>query len=98
MSSFFDLTGESVVIPTACAAGNYAVGTALSLIRHRRADIVVAGGSDCFSRSCFNIFNRLGGSTPDYCAPFDEERRGMAVGEGSGVVVVESLTSARRRL
>jgi len=89
--------GLVTIIPTACAAGNYAIGYGFDLIHLGKADCVLAGGSDPFSSIAFTGFNRLLATTPDVCRPFDLNRSGMAVGEGAGMLVVESLEHARRR-
>ena len=89
--------GQNMVISTACAAGNYAIGTAFSMIQDGRTPIVVAGGSDSFTRSCYTIFYRLGGMTQEDCRPFDKNRTGMVVGEGSAMLVLEDLDHALAR-
>jgi len=93
----FGIKGPSVIIPTACAAGNYAIGYAMDLIRLGRIDTAIVGGSDPFSGIAFTGFNRLLATTPDICRPFDAKREGMAVSEGSGVMILESLEHAQKR-
>ncbi len=93
----FNAKGPNIIIPTACAAGNYAIGYAMDCIRLGRADVVIAGGSDPFSGIAFTGFNRLLATTPDLCRPFDKNRQGMAVAEGAGIVIIESLAHAQRR-
>jgi 3-oxoacyl-[acyl-carrier-protein] synthase II len=93
----FGLGGPTMTIPTACAAGNYAVGTAFSMIRQGKGPVMLAGGADPFTRACYTIFHRLGASTADVCKPFDRNRTGMAVGEGAAVLVLEELRHARKR-
>lgn len=97
VSRALNIGGPSVVIPTACAAGNYAIGTACSLIRSGRANLMLAGGADGFNRSCFTTFYRLGGMTQEDCRPFDKDRTGMVVGEGAGMLVLEELEHALAR-
>ncbi len=92
-----ELCGPNLVVPTACAAGNYAVSIARSWVRSGQAEVVLAGGSDPLSRVAFTGFARLGAIAPEHCRPFDRERKGLLIGEGAGMVVVESLRSARRR-
>lgn len=89
--------GVNTMIPTACAAGNYAIAHALDLLREDRADLMLAGGADCFSRITYTGFARLGAVSPDLCRPFDRDRRGMIPGEGAAVLVLESLERARAR-
>ena len=91
------LKGPNYIIPTACAAGNYAIGYASDLIKSGDADIMFAGGADAFSKIAFVGFNRLYAVAPDKCQPFDKNRKGMMVGEGAGVVVLEKLESALKR-
>jgi 3-oxoacyl-[acyl-carrier-protein] synthase II len=89
--------GVNMVIPTACSAGNYAIGTAYSLIQEGRSNIIVAGGSDPFTRSCYTVFYRLGAMAKKDCRPFDEHRTGMIVGEGAAMLVLEDLEHALAR-
>jgi len=85
------------MIPTACAAGNYAIGYGFDLIRKGDLDYAVAGGADAFSKFAFFGFHRLYAMAPEKCQPFDKNRKGMMVGEGAGILFLESLDSALRR-
>lgn len=89
--------GPSFIFSTACAAGNYGIGYGFDLIRLKRADIILAGGSDPFSRISFTGFNQFSAVAPERCQPFDKNRKGMMVAEGSGILVLESLENALRR-
>jgi 3-oxoacyl-[acyl-carrier-protein] synthase II len=89
--------GPLIMIPTACAAGNYAIGYGYDLIRLGKAEVIIAGGSDPFSGIAFTGFNRLLATTPDVCKPFDLNRPGMAVSEGAGVLILERLDHALAR-
>lgn len=97
LGELFDFRGPNVQLPTACTAGNYAIGHAADLLRTRRADIVLAGGSDALSRLAHVGFNKLLAVTPDRVRPFDRDRNGMAVAEGAGALVLERFDDARRR-
>jgi 3-oxoacyl-[acyl-carrier-protein] synthase II len=97
IASEFSLTGPCYVIPTACAAGNYAIGYAYDMIRAGQCAIMLAGGSDAFSRIAFIGFHRLLVIAPERCQPFDKNRKGMMVGEGAGILVLESMESAIKR-
>ena len=81
----------------ACAAGNYALGHALDLVRLGRADTVLAGGTDAFSRVAFTGFARLGALAAEACRPFSADRDGLVLGEGAALLVVESATAAAAR-
>lgn len=91
------LSGPNFVIPNACAAGNYAISYAYDLIRMGRAEAMLAGGADAFSRIAFTGFNRLLAVAPEKCQPFDKNRKGMLVAEGSGMVLIETLEGALKR-
>ncbi|HXJ38911.1 MAG TPA: beta-ketoacyl-[acyl-carrier-protein] synthase family protein, partial [Bryobacteraceae bacterium] len=93
----FGAHGPVIMIPTACAAGNYAIGYGFDLIRTGRVDLVLAGGADAFSRITYTGFARLGAIAPAKCQPFDKNRKGMVPGEGSGMLMLEPLDSAVAR-
>ncbi|MEU4742915.1 beta-ketoacyl-[acyl-carrier-protein] synthase family protein [Actinosynnema sp. NPDC023658] len=88
---------EAVTIPTACAAGNYAIGNGFDAIREGELDVALVGGADAVCRKTFTGFYRLGTIAPEVCAPFDKDRKGIITGEGGGILVLESLESARAR-
>ena len=92
-----DLKNRVYLFANACASGNYSIGYAFDLIRAGMADVMLAGGSDQFSRLNFTGFTRLMSIAPKKCRPFDKNRQGLLVGEGAGVVVVESLERAKAR-
>jgi 3-oxoacyl-[acyl-carrier-protein] synthase II len=89
--------GPCLTIPTACAAGNYAIGYAFDLIRSGRADVMLCGGADAFSRNTYMGFAKLGAIAPDCCRPFDRDRKGMVPGEGAAILVLESVNRAKQR-
>jgi 3-oxoacyl-[acyl-carrier-protein] synthase II len=60
-------------------------------------DIFLAGGADPLSRLAFTGFSRLFAMAPEKCQPFDKNRKGMLLGEGGAMLVVESLDSAKKR-
>jgi 3-oxoacyl-[acyl-carrier-protein] synthase II len=97
VSRAFRLAGPALTILAACAAGNYAIGQAFDAIRSGRADCMLAGGVDFFSKRAFIGFSRLRLVSPEACRPFDRNRKGIILGEGGGVLLLESLKSAQRR-
>jgi 3-oxoacyl-[acyl-carrier-protein] synthase II len=97
MAREFQITGDAVVLPAACAAGNYAIANAFDSIQLNRCDIALAGGADSFSRITFTGFHRLGAIAASRCRPFDRDRDGMIPGEAAAVLLIESLDHARRR-
>lgn len=81
----------------ACAAGNYAIGNAFEEVKSGRATVALAGGVDALSYLAVVGFNRLLSVTPDLCRPFDKDRRGIVVGEGSAFLLLEDEEHARKR-
>jgi 3-oxoacyl-[acyl-carrier-protein] synthase II len=97
VASELDLSGETMMIPTACAAGNYAVAHASDLLRASKVDFMLAGGADCFSRITYTGFARLGAIAPQLCQPFDRGRKGMVPGEGAAMLLLETRQNAEAR-
>jgi len=77
------LRGPVNLITTACAAGNYALGHAASLLRSETVDLMLAGGSDPISRIAYTGFSSMMAIAAERCQPFDRNRKGMVPGEGS---------------
>ncbi len=92
-----ELGGEAMMIPTACAAGNYAIAHACDLLRSGKADAMLAGGADSFSRITYTGFARLGAIAPTLCQPFDRNRKGMIPGEGAAMLLLEPTHKAAAR-
>lgn len=92
-----NLRGGAVTIPTACSAGNYAIGYAYDNISLGDTDFMLCGGADSICRKTFAGFYRLGTIAPEVCQPFDKDRKGILTGEGAGILLLESLESALAR-
>ena len=93
----YGLDGPLRIVPTACAAGNHAIGMAADLLRSGRADVMLAVGAEELSMASFAIFTSLRALAPDVARPFDRERRGLVLAEGAGALVLEPLSRARLR-
>ncbi|HEX2677391.1 MAG TPA: beta-ketoacyl-[acyl-carrier-protein] synthase family protein, partial [Polyangiales bacterium] len=93
----FGARGMVQTLPAACAAGNYSIAFAADLIRSGRADVVITGASELLQKIQFAGFVRLGAVAPERCQPFDKNRKGLIIGEGAGVLVLESEAHAVRR-
>ncbi len=93
----FGTRGMVQTLPAACAAGNYAIGFAADQIREGRADLALTGASEIIEKLQFAGFLRLGAMAPARCQPFDVNRRGLLLGEGSGILVLESEEHLVRR-
>jgi 3-oxoacyl-[acyl-carrier-protein] synthase II len=100
----YGVTGSVISPSCACAASNQAVGLGSDLIRLGRADAVIAGGADELSVLSAATFDIVRAGCRGYAdaphtrpAPFDRTRDGVVVGEGSSIVILEELESARAR-
>lgn len=99
----FGLKGKSLNIVTACTTGTNSIGEAYRSIQSNEADVMVAGGTEGsitpIGVGGFQALTALSTSTdPSRCSiPFDKERNGFVMGEGSGVVVLEELEHAKKR-
>ena len=89
--------GMMLTLPGACSAGNYAIGFGADLIRSGRADVVISGSAEIIQELQFSGFVRLGAVAESRCQPFDLNRQGLIVGEGAGLLVLESEEHAARR-
>ena len=77
-------------ISTACSSSANAIFFGARLIRHNMLDVVIAGGADALTKFTINGFNTLMILDKEYCRPFDENRKGLNLGEGAGYVVLVS--------
>jgi 3-oxoacyl-[acyl-carrier-protein] synthase II len=98
----FGARGPAFSVASACASGADGVGSAWRLIRSGEMDAVIAGASDAIlCELAMGAFLRVGamtsGKSIDVPKPFDKNRDGLVVGEGAAVMILESLTSARKR-
>lgn len=89
--------GQNYMFPTACAAGNYAIGYGFDLIKSGELDYAFAGGADAFFYVAFVGFQSLYAMAQEKCQPFDKNRKGMMLGEGAGILLLESLDAAHKR-
>jgi 3-oxoacyl-[acyl-carrier-protein] synthase II len=100
----YGLHGISYSISSACASSNNAIANALDLIRYKRANIIIAGGSEAtITQAAIGGFNSmkalstLNDSPETASRPFDKTRDGFVAGEGSGVLMIEELEHALKR-
>jgi len=93
----YSLQGPAITVTIACASGSAAVAHGADLIKYGLADVVLAGGSDTISDFTFSGFSSLRAMTTDEIRPFDRHRKGLALGEGAALMVLESLSNAQRR-
>jgi len=94
----YRLQGPTFAISSACASSNHAIAQAAMLIRHGMADVAIAGGAEAtFTLSGIRAWEAMRVADDDTCRPFCAQRRGLVLGEGAGIFVLESLDLARAR-
>lgn len=93
----FDVDGPIVTIANACATGANVIGYGFYLVRSGQYAIVVCAGYDALSELIFAGFDSLQAMTTELCRPFDKNRSGLVIGEGVGVLVLESAERAKER-
>ena len=91
------LGGPRLTVSTACTSGATALALAADMIRTGRCPIALAGGSDSLCRTTFAGFNALQALDGEPCRPFDRDRRGLTLGEGAAILVLEDADHARAR-
>lgn len=105
VSMYYGIQGPSYTISTACASGTDAINLATDLIRLGRMDVCLAGGTDAnitgFNIACYQVLQALTSRFNDNpkaaSRPFDKDRSGFVMGEGSAVLVLEELEHAKKR-
>ncbi len=105
VSMYYGIQGPSYTISTACASGTDAINLAADLIRLGRMDVCLAGGTDAnitgFNIACYQVLQALTSRFNDNpkaaSRPFDKDRSGFVMGEGSAVLVLEELEHAKKR-
>ena len=103
VSIAYGLEGKSLNVVTACATGTHSIGEAYRTIQYGDADVMVAGGTESsitpIGIAGFSALTALSFSEDPQRAsiPFDKDRNGFVMGEGSAVVVLEELEHAKRR-
>jgi 3-oxoacyl-[acyl-carrier-protein] synthase II len=100
----FGARGPNMALATACASGNNAIGEALEMIRRGAADVMIAGASEAalvpVAMAGMNVMTALSTRNDDPSTasrPFDKDRDGFLMGEGAGMLILESLEHAQAR-
>ena len=93
----FGIAGPCQTVVNACSSGTDAIGIGASWIRSGICDIVIAGGADELCRVTYNGFISLMITDDSPCRPFDRDRKGLNLGEGAAVLILESDAVLRKR-
>ncbi len=97
IASRYRLSGFRSTISTACSSSATSIGYGSDLIRSGAMDIVVTGGGESLSELTFAGFNSLRVMDRKFCKPFDKNRKGLSLGEGAGILILEEYEHARQR-
>lgn len=98
ISMEFGITGPSYTISTACSSAAHAIGQAYWMVRSGATDLAITGGSEApFSFGILKAWEAMRVVSPETCRPFSKDRRGMILGEGAAMLVLEPLEAARAR-
>ncbi len=93
----YGFKGPVTTVTNACSSGTDAIGVALGWLRAGLCEMALAGGADELNRVPLAGFNALGIMSDAPCMPFDRERCGLNLGEGAGVLLLETAASVARR-
>ncbi|HJP97287.1 MAG TPA: beta-ketoacyl-[acyl-carrier-protein] synthase family protein [Rhodanobacteraceae bacterium] len=94
----FGITGPTFCVSSACATSNHAFAQALALVRAGTADVALAGGTEaCLTLGVLRAWEAMRVLADDTCRPFCKQRRGLVLGEGAGILVLEDFDHARAR-
>lgn len=94
----FGIHGPAYTVATACSSSNHALGQAFWMVRSGQITAAIAGGSEAvFSEGLLRAWEAMRVVSPEACRPFSSDRRGLTLGEGAGMLVLENLEHARAR-
>lgn len=98
ISMRYGITGPCYTVSTACASAAHAIGQACWMVRSGLVDAAITGGTDApITLGMLRAWEAMRVVAPDTCRPFSRDRRGMILGEGAAVLVLESWDGARAR-
>jgi nodulation protein E len=92
------ITGPVYTISTACSSSNHAIGQAFWMVRSGAVEVAIAGGSEApFSPGMLKAWEGMRAVSPDTCRPFSRDRKGLIIGEGAGMLILEPVERAQAR-
>ena len=98
ISMEYGIRGPAFTLSTACSSSNHAIGLAFRMVRCGEAPLAIAGGADTpFGMGFLKAWEAMRVVAPDTCRPFSRDRRGMILGEGGAMLVLEPLDAALAR-
>ena len=98
ISMFCGLRGPAFAVASACASATHAIGLAFQMVRAGQVDCAVTGGTEaCITFGTLRGWEAMRVMAPDACRPFSIDRKGLVLGEGAAMLVLEPLERARAR-
>jgi len=97
IADLLGVDGATLSITNACASGSSAIAIGYNWIKSGEYDLVITGGADELNLIPYCGFNALLVMSDELCLPFDKRRKGLNLGEGAGIVILENNTSAFKR-
>jgi nodulation protein E len=98
LSIRFGLRGPAFAISSACASGAHSIGVAADMIRFGAADAALAGASEALlTYGAMETWKAMHIMSDELCRPFSKNRKGLIIGEGAGVLVLEEMEAAKKR-
>jgi nodulation protein E len=98
VSMYCGLRGPAFAVSSACASATHAIGLAFQMVRSGTATCALTGGTEAtITHGTIRGWEALRVMSPDLCRPFSKDRRGMIIGEGAAVIVLETLEHAQKR-
>lgn len=94
----FGIHGPAYTVATACSSSNHAIGQAFWMVRNGQITAAISGGSEAvFSEGLLRAWEAMRVISPEACRPFSSNRRGLTLGEGAGMLVLENWEHAVTR-
>jgi nodulation protein E len=94
----YGITGPVFTVSTACSSSNHSIGQAFRMVRSGEVEVAIAGGSEApLSMGFLKAWEAMRVVSPDTCRPFSRDRRGLILGEGAAILVLEPFERARAR-
>lgn len=98
MSLEFGIHGPAYTVATACSSSNHALGQAFWMVRSGQVSVALAGGSEAvFAEGLLRAWEAMRVVAPDVCRPFSAGRKGLSLGEGAGMLILEDWEHAAAR-
>jgi nodulation protein E len=93
-----NLSGPAYTVSTACSSANHAIGQAFHMVRGGHVEVAVTGGSEAnFAYGFLKAWEAMRVIAPDTCRPFSKDRRGLILGEGGAILILEPFEAAKAR-